>query len=47
VIFFLNLDRKIKGFGLGIWSQFGMDLDVPNIWLFGHLDGKRFMTGTQ
>jgi len=35
---FLNLDRKVTG--LGIWKQFGTDLVIPNIWLFGHLDEK-------
>ena len=38
VDFFLNLDRKITS--LGIWKRFGMDLAIPNIWLFGRLDEK-------
>ena len=42
--FFLNLDRKITG--LGIWNRFGMDLVIPNIWLFWHLGEKQIMAGT-
>jgi hypothetical protein len=38
------LDLKITG--LGIWNQFGMDLAIPNIWLFWLLDEKQILTGT-
>jgi hypothetical protein len=35
-LLFSNLDKKVTGFD--IWSRFGSDLDVPNIWISGHLD---------
>ena len=44
VNFFPKVRQKITG--LGICNQFGMDLAVPNIWLFGFLGEKRIMAGT-
>jgi hypothetical protein len=48
--FFPKFRQKNQRFWFGhlepIWDGFGCSKYLA-IWAFGHLDGKRFMTGTQ